>query len=185
MGATLALGAVFLLGACGGGSSPKAIAGPSSAAPTTSPSGSSQGPRGGSRLAFLDCLKSHGVDVSRLPTRPPDGAGRTPGGRFGQVPPGVDASAFQAARRQCSGLLPAGGIGRLTAQLVAPYLSCIADHGVSVASTTTSPSSTSARSPLAGIDRNDPNFGAAIAACRSLLPARGSGTSTTSSTVPG
>lgn len=135
---------------------------------------------GGSFQAYRDCLSQHGVT---LPSRQRNqsggsnasasgadqsGAPRGPGGFNGQfsLPPGVDQSTFDAAQQACANLRPTGGGGRGGAAAAA-YRSCLADHGVTVPST-------SSGGPLPSIDRNDPNFAAANQACRALLPNRGS-----------
>lgn len=144
--------------------------------------------------AYRDCLSQHGVT---LPTRPRNqsggsnasdssgsdqsgqGRGGGGGGFNGQfsLPPGVDQATFNSAQQACASLRPAGGQGGQGARggaASAAYRSCLADHGVTVPST-------SSGGPPPSIDRNDPNFAAANDACRALLPARGSNGSSASS----
>ena len=168
-----------LLVACSGSSGAVKTANGSSAAPSSS---------GAGFQAYRDCLSQHGVT---LPTRPQNqsgssdsggpgsgGPGRGAGGGGGfngqfSLPPGVDQSTFDAAQQACASLRPTGG-GARGGAAAAAYRSCLADHGVTVPST-------SSGGPPASIDRNDPNFAAANQACRALLPNRGSNGSISSS----
>ena len=166
--------------ACSGSSGKVASASNASSAAPSSSSGAQQ--------AYRDCMSQHGVT---LPARnrnqsggsdssgsnsDQSGAPRGPGGGFnGQfsLPPGVDQATFNAAQQACASLRPAGG-GSRGGAAAAAYRSCLADHGVTVPST-------SSGGPPPSIDRNDPNFAAANDACRALLPTRGSNGSSSSS----
>lgn len=165
---TFVIAGTLFAAACSGSGSPSASAANASPAPASSSSGNFQ--------SYRDCLSQHGVT---LPTRPPSsgdgnssgggsfqsGAPRGSGGFNGQfsLPPGVDQSTFDAAQQACANLRAAGGRGGAA---TSAYRSCLADHGVTVPST-------SSGGPPPSIDRSDPNFAAANQACRALLPNRG------------
>lgn len=172
---TIGIAGALFAGACSGSSGHAAAAvNASSAAPSSA-----------SFQAYRDCLSQHGVT---LPARnrnqsdgssgaPGDGSGRGPGGFNGQfsLPPGVDQATFDAAQQACANLRPTGngGGGARGGAAGAAYRSCLADHGVTVPST-------SSGGPPPSIDRSDPNFAAANQACRALLPTRGAGNSSSS-----
>jgi hypothetical protein len=161
--------------ACSGSSAKVSSASNGSSAPSSSSSGALQ--------AYRDCMSQHGVtlparnrgqsagssssDASGSDQGGPGGGGF--GGQF-SLPPGVDQATFDAAQQACASLRPTGGRGGAAS---AAYRSCLADHGVTVPST-------SSGGPPPSIDRNDPNFAAASQACRALLPSRGSNGSSSS-----
>ncbi|HEX4818797.1 MAG TPA: hypothetical protein VFV00_01215 [Acidimicrobiales bacterium] len=178
----------LLAGACSGSSGHAAVAAnASSAAPSSS--------SGAGFQAYRDCLSQHGVTLpsrnrnqsdsngsgaSADSTQSDNGnVGRGNGGGFGggngqfSLPPGVDQATFNAAQQACANLRPAGNGGGRGGAAGAAYRSCLADHGVTVPST-------SSGGPPPSIDRNDPNFAAANQACRALLPGRGSSNSSSS-----
>ena len=96
--------------------------------------------------------------------------------RFSQPPPGVDPAKYQAALAACRSQLPAAGTGDAQFRTAfTAYLTCLGNHGV----TTGDPAQ--GNQALAGVDRNSPTFQAADQQCRALLPQRGPG-STTSTT---
>lgn len=147
--------------------------------------------------AYTACLRQHGVNV---PDRPPrtdgsqgtGGTGATAGGPTSTrprgtgnanggtrpsttLPPGVDASTFEAARQACQSQLPAdrgnggpGGPGGQDSSAFQAYTSCLKDHGVTLP----------ANGGFGGVNRDDPAFKAADAVCAPLRP-----TTTTSTTT--
>jgi len=184
---TFASAGMLLIGACSGSSGHVAAASGSSGAPSSA--------SGAGFQAYRDCLSQHGVT---LPARnrnqsggstasdsgsdqsgAPRGDGGGNGGGFGggngqfSAPPGVDPATFASAQQSCANLRPAGNGGVRGGAAAAAYRSCLADHGVTVPST-------SSGGPPPSIDRNDPNFAAANQACRALLPTRGSSNSSSS-----
>ena len=98
---------------------------------------------------------------------------------------------MDAASKACAGSRPLGaGAGGVNASAFRAYLSCLADHGVAVstststtAKTATTASSGSGGGRRQGFDRNDPNFAAADAACAALRPAGGPGSFGSTSTT--
>ena len=176
-------GTLFAAACSGSGGKVAAASDASSPAPSSS---------SGNFQAYRDCLSQHGVT---LPTRPPnqsgdsnssDSSGR-PNGRGGgagggfngqfSAPPGVDQASFDAAQQACASLRPAGGQGgRGGGAAGAAYRSCLADHGVTVPST-------SSGGPPPSIDRSDPNFAAANDVCKALLPNRSNSSDSSSSST--
>ena len=179
---TFGIAGVLFVGACSGSSGHVAAAASASSAAPSSASGNGL-------QAYRDCLSQHGVTLPARnrnqsnsstasgSTDSQSGAPRGNGGGFGNgqfsLPPGVDQATFNAAQQACANLRPAGGGGARGGAAAAAYRSCLADHGVTV------PSTSSGGSPPS-IDRNDPNFAAANQACRALLPSRGSSSSSSS-----
>jgi hypothetical protein len=212
-----AAAAVVALAGCGGGSGAvTAAVAPSTStdvAGTSASSGSSTGvagtsPASGSstaggavdsaaREAYRSCLADHGVT---LPQRTP-GQGGPPSTAAGATRSTIDPTVMQAAQTACASLRPAGqggGFGQGGAgqggaansqfrQAYQAYLSCLADHGVTVpstaATTATVPSTPTAGAGAPGggrpggfnrpsFDQNDPTFQAANQVCGVLLPAR-------------
>jgi hypothetical protein len=193
LGLTLASLGFVAAGCGGGGGSASAGTAPATTTSTTTAaaaSGSSSGFRNGAALqAFQSCLKSHGVTLPSRPFgrgRPPSTGttqtgttqtGTTParprGGFFGRNLTAAQQKAVQACRSK----LPNGGrFGPGTGRsggggnnpTFAKYTQCLAKHGVKFGA--------------AGQTRT--KFQKAQAACRSLLPANGTGT-TQSSTGSG
>ena len=174
--------ALLALAACGGGSSKT-----KAAAPTTTTSID----RRGARQAFRQCMTQHGVNYPTTTTQagaPPStnqGGGGPRGGGFGgggglrQPPPGVDQATFDSAMQACQSMLPQGGYGGANNSAFQAYRSCLADHGVPVPTTTNDPNARGG----GRIDRNNPNFAAADAVCRPLLPAQGGGDGNTTTTT--
>jgi hypothetical protein len=174
----LAAGTLVLAG-CGGGGSSKASASAGSSTTTTAATG-----RNTAAFAkYRDCLKQHGVDLPNFGQRGQRQGGETPGSSVPprtqpSLPAGVTQQQFDAAQQACESLRPAGGFGgggggvRNSAAFKA-YVSCLADHGVAV-STTTSTSTTagtaSPQRPGQQFDRNDPHFASANQVCMALLP---------------
>ena len=179
--AALFVGALVLAG-CGSGGS-KANASASSTTSTTAPGGRNAA----AFTKYRDCLKQHGIDLGTFagggPRRQNDASGDTtpssqPPRTAPSLPAGVTQEQFQAAQQACASLRPAGGgFGgggiRNTAAFQA-YVSCLADHGVAVSTTTTSTSTTAGTAPPQRpgqqFDRNDPHFASANQICQALLP---------------
>jgi hypothetical protein len=175
-------GALFAAACSGSGGHVASAANASSAAPSSA--------SGGGLQAYRDCLSQHGVTLPARSRNQSNGSnssdsgsdqsgaprGNGNGGFNGQfsLPPGVDQATFNAAQQACANLRPTGGGGGARGgAAAAAYRSCLADHGVTVPST-------SSGGPPSSIDRNDPNFAAANQACRALLPNRGSSNSSSS-----
>ena len=173
------LATAALLSACGGGGSSS-----KSAAATTTTAAPNGRFDPAALQAFTKCLSDHGVAV------PTTVAGQTP--TTDAQPPGTDANGqprrrgggggaalrilnssdptTQAAIKACQNLLPAGFLQRLQQGQTArqAFVSCMRDHGVTVTgggfggggnggSTTTT----------------TPQYATAFAACKPLLPPRG------------
>jgi hypothetical protein len=111
--------------------------------------------------------------------------------RFATAPAGVDAKKYATAYADCKSKLPAGG-GAGALQINSAfkaYVSCLRDHGVTLPATPTTvaggttPTTATGTTPTT-FNRNDPKVQAAMKTCRPLLPARGAGASTTTTTVP-
>ena len=173
-------GTLFAAACSGSGGKVAAASNASSPAPSSS---------SGNFQAYRDCLSQHGVT---LPTRPQnqsgdsnssgsDRSGRGGGGGGGfngqfSLPPGVDQATFDAAQQACASLRPAGGQGGRGGAAGAAYRSCLADHGVTVPST-------SSGGPPPSIDRTAPNFAAANDVCKALLPNRSNSSNSSSSST--
>lgn len=191
---------LFVLSACGGGSGSSNA--PDSDASATTVGSDSEG--------FQDCLRENGIDPDQmagipgaggfggpngsLRAGPPDGGGAPQDNftrpSFGSRPTdgslgsrGTIDAATQRALDACQSLMPQGTAGGRDSQSAAiqSYLSCLADNGV-VVPTTTAPGATAAgatREPassgsaIAAIDRSQPAFAAANEKCSVLLPTSG------------
>ncbi len=145
-----------------------------------------------------------GIPPSTTPgdTRPAPGGGGPGGGgfgggfanRFATAPAGVDTAKYATAYAACKSKLPTGdGNGALqNNSAFKAYVSCLLDHGVTLPSTpttvaggTTPPTATGATATTpTTFDRNDPKVQAAMQTCRPLLPARGTGATTTTTAPP-
>ena len=177
--AMLGLGIALAATACSGGKSgSKPVAAVAPTTTTTTTPGE----------AYTACLRQHGVNV---PDRPPrtDGTQGTAGtgptttrvrgnGNGGTrpsttLPPGVDASTFEAARQACQSQLPAnggpGGPGGQNSSAFQAYTSCLKDHGVTLP----------ANGGFGGVNRDDPAFKAADAVCAPLRPTTTTSAATT------
>jgi hypothetical protein len=93
--------------------------------------------------------------------------------------------ATQAALQACASLRPQGGNGfggngtgnpAGNSQALQAYFSCLKDNGVDV------PDTTATNGTPPSIDRSSPAFAAANAKCQVLLPQRGDGSTTTTTT---
>jgi hypothetical protein len=143
------------------------------------------GPAGSNRpfAAYRQCLEQHGVTPRRRGANLSTTTTANPS----------DAAAFRAARKACRKLRPAGGLrgGELKSSARAAFRRCMTDHGVTLPNLATgagasSTSGTGAASEasvprggmLAGLNRNDPTVAKALAACRPLLVASSTTTTT-------
>jgi hypothetical protein len=177
--AAAAGGLALALAACGSGG--KTVA---SASTTTTAPGRSAALQG-----FRQCMTGHGINLPQRQrpaggatpsSQPPDGGGAGGQGlaRFNQPPPGVDAAKYASALDACRSQLPAPGAGSAQFQTAfAAYLTCLRSHGVQTGDPSQGPQA------LAGVDRNSSTFQAASQACRALLPQRGAGPTTTTTTA--
>jgi hypothetical protein len=191
-----ALALAVLLGACGA-SKPTATA---SATATTAAAADTTTTAAGNaaNAAYRACLSQHGVTLPNFRQGGQGGqggdassttAGSTPPGSNtrGSFPGGPNGSidpATQAALQACASLRPQGGNGNgfgggnraANSQAFQAYYSCLKDNGVDV------PDTTATNGPPPSIDRTSPAFAAANAKCQVLLPQRGSGSTTTTTT---
>ncbi len=174
-----------LLAACGGGASKSAATTPSTTAVPSSSVGSGGATNVAVLTAFRACLTQHGVALPTFTPRttvpgqsPPSstaggsGLGRGSGG--GGVNGVFTNPADQAAVSACESTLPAGYLAQQQARANqrAAFNSCMADHGVTIASTTPgSPPTTLYTSS------------AAYKTCSPLLPARPQGAPSGASTT--
>jgi len=148
--------------------------------------------------AYRRCLEQHGVeprrrrDTSTTATTAPAGEATTSTTR-------ADPAAFAAARQACRNLRPAGGLraGGIGSGPRTAFRKCMTDHGVTLPTfgagagagptgpgagqgpTTTTNELGHRGGMLAGLNRNDPMVAAALSACRPLLNAGSSTTTTT------
>jgi len=183
-------GAALVLGACGGSADSAA---PNSTSTTTGGT-SAGGARGAQNAAFTTCLKEHGVTLPAGGPGVPGGNAGTPpsfpegGPPEGGLPTGATPGSFpglsekqQAAFDECRSKLPEGGNfngrGGGNPQALQAYLSCLADHGVTVPTTSSGSTAGAPGGGLAGA-RNDPDFATANQTCAPLLPSAGSTTTT-------
>ena len=192
---------VTLVSACGGSSGSNA-ASPSAA---TVPAG---------LTAFFGCLKSHGFTpppgfaqrVARANNGGPPDTGGPPPTIQGETPSTLSPSQRQAAQQAlqaCQLLAPAGtrfgfgGGGRFASQIRA-YASCLSDHGYTKLQAALPPPTTQPaggappagpgsrlRQALTAIDRSDPAFVSADAACHALAPNFTGGITTTTPATGG
>ena len=172
--ALCALGALCALVVTACGSTSAASSSTTSSTTSTSTTTTSTGAASGSLTAYQNCLKKHGVNFAAGgfggPGRGATGAGVAPPptGTTGTGTRPSFTAAQQKAFSACASLRPSGaaggpggfsGGGANTAAF-AKFQACLKKHGVQTGSTAAQPSSSSQ---------------AAIAACRSLLPAGGFG----------
>ena len=176
---TAPIGVAFLLGACGGGSSPASVAHIGKSAPSTTspPAAESDGLPNLQQmyqetLAYAGCMRSHGDRASRPRAREHrprawhrDGPGRLTRARREYV----------SANKICKHLLPNNGNGPTQGQLqqmmaqALKYTDCMRSHGVpNFPDPKESSGGISIGGP--GLDPNSPQFQAAQNDCRSLAP---------------
>lgn len=163
LGPATALAGVLLAAACGSSGSTGAAQ-----SPTASASGGS-----GSRAAFDECLRTHGI------TPPTKGAG---GAGFRSMSPELQ-QAFQA----CRSLLPRGSGRFQNPAVLAAFRTCMASHGVQLPTRPsgapgqgpgasqspgdqTSGAAPGGRGVLRGLNTADPKVAAALKICSALLP---------------
>lgn len=150
-GLSLALLALsgLLLAACSSGSSSD----PSSAPAAGSSSSSQTG-----QLAFVNCIRTHGVPNMPDPQN----------GRFVMGSSVQDNPNFQSALQACEHLLGAGGIGGgANNSAMLNYAHCMQTHGEPQFP---DPQANGALDIPPGIDRNSPQFQQAQRECKSDLP---------------
>jgi hypothetical protein len=167
---------VVALGAsgCSGGSS-KSVSATATTTTSTTPGARSSQP-------FLQCMQSHGVNITNV-------RGLRGGTTPSTLPAGVTPAQFQQALQACRSLLPAGGNFQNNPAFAA-YRNCLTLHGVTLQRRgpgTTGPS-TSSGAPgggqgLGGLDLTNPTVQAAVQACAALRPSGGPGGSTTTPTT--
>ena len=145
-------------------------------------SGGNAGPSSSDRpfTAYRQCLEQHGVTPRRRGAAASTTTTANP----------ANVAAFAAARKACRKLRPAGGLrgGGFKSSTRAAFRKCMTDHGVALhipptaASGKTTTSGTGAAVPrggmLNGLDRNDPTVAKALTACRPLLVASSTTTTT-------
>ena len=177
--ATAPIVVAFLLGACGGGSSPASVAHIGKSAPSTAspPAAESNALPNLQQmyqetLAYAGCMRSHG-DPS-FPDPELVNNAHEHGIAMGQ---GVDQSSAQyvSANKTCKHLLPNNGNGPTQGQLqqmmaqALKHTDCMRSHGVpNFPDPKESSGGISIGGP--GLDPNSPQFQAAQNDCRSLAP---------------
>ncbi len=144
-------------------------------------------------------MSSHGVTIT-LPARNRTGAppSTTPGetrpaggffgggglaNRFDTPPAGVDPTKYQAALAACRSKLPTGGNLQNNSAFRA-YLSCLKDHGVTLAPNGGGSANGTSGTTGTTINRSDPKVAAALKTCQPLRPAGGFGRTTTTTAPP-
>lgn len=203
------LAAGLVLAACGGSSTHSAT--PNTAASTTPTTSSTTGAGARGRFdltAFRTCMSGYGITIAQTPrnsnrtprsttpgeTRPAGGGGFGFGlgggnfaNRFNTPPAGVDPAKYKTALAACRSKLPAAGANPLiNSSAFAAYRSCLKDHGVTLPTAGTTPTTAASGTNQPGaINRNDPKVQAALKTCQPLLPAGGFGrNATTTTTAP-
>jgi hypothetical protein len=141
--------------------------GSSSGSGSGSSSGSTSSSQDAARVKLSQCLRDHGVDI-------PDNPGQGGGG----APQNIDRTKVQAAMQACRKYQSAA-FGNVSASqqqefrdAFTKFSACMRQHGVEV------PDVAQGGGPPAGgqqLNRDDPKTKAAIQACQSKLPQRGSG----------
>lgn len=167
------------LAACAGTSAPGVASLKSS---TATSSASSAGGKGGSALAFAQCMRQHGV--TNFPDPGSGGNLKITGGN------GLDPNSptFQAAQTACQSLLPNGGQPDPSQQAAfqqaaLQFSQCMRAHGIAnfpdpQFSSGSGGGGVRLQLP-SGIDPNSPQFKNAQQACQSLLPRPSGGQGTT------
>jgi hypothetical protein len=177
---------VLVSAACGGGSK---------AASQTTTTTAASGSRGAALTAFRQCMASHGITLAQRPRTTSTTNGSEPaasdnggggfgggfggagaGARFSQPPAGVDPTKYQAALQACQSLIPNPRSNAQTQSAFVAYVTCLKSHGVQ----TGDPSQ--GFQALNGVDRTTAAFQAANQVCRPLLPSRGPGSPTSTTT---
>jgi hypothetical protein len=174
--------ASLVLVACGGSSSGTSSSSSNASAVTSTPAAGGFAGAPGSRFAaFRECLQKNGIT---LPKRTP-GQRRRPGsgGFFGggtgpRLPQGVTRAQYEAAVKKCGGgAFPGRGGGfnhfyRFNSpaykQALTKFAACMRENGVNLPTP-----NTSGKGPIFdtnGIDIQSPQFRAAEAKCRTMIP---------------
>jgi hypothetical protein len=135
--------------------------------------------------AWRTCLTSHGVNLPTTTTAAPGatpGSGPRFGGGFSTINSILQDPANASAVAACKSLQPTFGQANpaLRAAYQA-YLSCLSDNGVAIPTTT----SGTTPQPRVTINTSDPNYAAANAKCKVLLPNRNGTPGSTSTTAGG
>jgi hypothetical protein len=162
--------AIFAAG-CGGGSSGRAVTGPSSAP------GASRARVFNQAVAFAQCMRTHGEPNFPEPVQ--EGGSVHESIKAGS---GVDPNSpqFTGARNACRHLLPNKGVPVPSqAQTITPaeqadYLeatACMRSHGVPAFPDPTFRSNTVSFNSSSPIDTNTPQYERALTTCQKLIPA--------------
>ncbi|MGZ4673728.1 MAG: hypothetical protein ACXWBO_00800 [Ilumatobacteraceae bacterium] len=113
-----------------------------------------------------------GPPASNDPNANPQGGGNRGAGIRAILQDPANAKAVAA----CQSLQPQfGGGNRANRAAYQAYLSCLADNGVAVPTTSAAPAPGSRSGPPPTVNKSDPNFPAANAKCKVLLPTNPSG----------
>jgi hypothetical protein len=195
----------LLLAGCGGGKAANAVASLNGSSATTVKKGTS-GTDEQQLLTWVQCMRKNGVNLpdptvdanGNLTLRGPGGGPDGPRGGDGQTAqsgqggasttdaPRPDRAAFDKARQAC-GTPPQGAFGGFNRSndpafqdAALKFAQCMRDHGVDVPDPNfNSTNGPPAGGPFGSLDRNDPKVSAAFDACRSILPNRRGGSTTT------
>jgi hypothetical protein len=192
----------LLLSGCGGGKAANAVASLNGSSATTIKKGAS-GTNEQQLLTWVQCMRTNGVNLpdptvdanGNLTLRGPGGGPGGAAGGDGQAAPSgpsttdsprPDRAAFDKARQAC-GNPPQGAGGGFNRRndpafqdAALKFAQCMRDHGVDVPDPNfNSTNGPPAGGPFGGLDRNDPKVSAAFDACRSILPTRPGGSTTT------
>jgi hypothetical protein len=169
---------VFLLAACGGGSSPASVAHVGKTAPTTTVPPAAGGSQGLQSLyldtvAYTGCMRSHGVPDLPVPTTVNNATQQEVG--FG-LPPDQQSPQYRSANKVCQYLLPGDGTGPspgMVQQAMAKALkfsACMRSHGLPDFPDPKANSRGISITGGRGIDVSSPQFQRAQNHCRSLSP---------------
>ncbi len=158
-----------------------AAASPSSSGSGGSASGQNSSNRQAGLQAWRACLAQNGVTLPSVPagnnagppaSNDPNANPQAGGNRGAGIRAILQDPANAKAVAACQSLQPQfGGGNRANRAAYQAYLSCLADNGVSVPTTTAGQNA----GPPPTVNKSDPNFPAANAKCKVLLPANPSG----------
>lgn len=162
--ATAALTLALAIAGCGGSSNSSSTAGTAAGGGRGSPA---QSQTSAKLEQFAQCMRSHGEPTFPDPTAQ---------GRF-VLPATLSTGSpqFQAADQACKSLAPAGALSGQppTAQQLSEalrFVHCMRAHGVNLPDPTPQGSFAN-KLQASGVNPNTPQFAAALASCRTLLPA--------------
>jgi hypothetical protein len=167
----------FLLAACGGGASPKAVANLATTSTTAAPGAVTGSSSPGDPLAeYASCMRSHGV--LNFPDQAAFGTSTGIKNAKGQMAQITQSEAstprFKAAQRACAKYYgppaPSPHVSPQEMQKLLAVAHCMHAHGVP---TYPDPNPTTGHLSAAGIDTNSPQVLAALRACSSLGRAAG------------